>query len=566
MKNNHPHPENRARRLRPAVLILAGVLAVAALALWWGRDPATPESGPRPTFTVRQGPLTISVTEAGTIRPREQVILKSEVEGQTVILYLIEEGTQVEKGDLLVELDVSKLEDDRVNQQIQVINAEAALINARENFEVVKSQAVADVDQTALDLQFAGQDLEQYQEGEYPKQKKEAEAKITLAEETLTNAKNAHEWSRKLFAEKYLSETELKRDELAWQKARLDLELARDDLHLLENFTYKRRMAELTSNLKQTEMALERVKRKAAADVAQAEAKLKASEAEYRQQQDKLTKLETQITKTKIHAPMDGTVIYATSTKMSWRASEEPLDEGQAVRERQELIYLPTTASYNAEIKVHESSLDKIRPDMPVLLSIDALPGKSFSGRVFSIAPLPDPTSMFLNPDLKVYNTVIRIDANGGNGGELRNGMSCRAEIIVARYPEAIHVPVQAVLRVAGQPTVYVEEEGKVLPRPVTIGLDNNRMVRIIDGLAPGETVLLAPPLAAGRTAEAAGGEASVPAADRTAAETAPPLASPAGPGGAGADRGAADRGAADRGAPDRPQRGRAIGRPGGEP
>lgn len=475
-----------------ALVLLITVIAINGLRVAGKSDTQVAD---QPTYTVRQGPLTISVTEAGAIRPREQIILKNEVEGQTVILYVIEEGKEVSKGDLLVELDVSKLEDLRVNQQIQVINGEATYINARENLEVVKSQAQADIDKAALDFEFARQDLEQYKDGEYPKQKKEETSKITLAEETLTNAKNTFDWSQKLFDEKYLSETELKKDELAWKKTRLDLELARDSMNLLQNFTYKRKMAELKSSLKQTEMALERITRKVAADIAQAAARLKASEAEFQQQKDKLSKIDLQIGKTKIYAPMDGTVIYASSTKMNWRSSEEPLDEGQIVRERQELIYLPTTASYNAEIKVHETSLKKIRVGLPVRISIDALPGRNFTGKIASIAPLPDATSMFMNPDLKVYASIIEID---GNGADLRNGMSCQAEIVVEHFDKATYVPVQAMIRVGGKSTIYVKEGQKFAARQVKIGLDNNRMIHVVEGLASGETVLLTPPLAAG--------------------------------------------------------------------
>ncbi len=461
----------------------------------------------QPTFTVAPGPLTISVVEAGTIRPREQIILKSEVEGSAVILFLVNEGTQVKKGELLVELDASNLIDQRVSQQIQVINAEANNVNASENLAVVKSQAQADVEQAELDLRFARQDLVQYQEGEFPKLKKEAEVAITLAEETLTNASNTYEWSQKLFAEKYISEAELKQDELSRQKAQIDLELAKDELALLTNFTYTRKMAELQSAASQAEMALERIRRKSAADVVQANAKLKASEAELKQQQNQFNRIEHQISKTKIYAPMDGTVIYATSTRMSWRSNSEPLDEGQAVRERQELIYLPTTASYNAEIKVHESSLEKIHLGLPVQISIDALPGRSFTGKVTSIAPLPDATSMFMNPDLKVYNTMIEID---GNGSALRNGMSCQAEIVIERFAETLYVPLQSVLRISGTPTVYVAGANGFEPRTVTTGLDNNRMIQIISGLSRGAEVLLTPPLAAAEktdtTAPAAAG------------------------------------------------------------
>lgn len=503
---------DKTNRLRTGVVAAFLVVAVVVGAVFFFApgDRQNSSQAMQPTFGVRQGPLTISVNVAGTIRPREQVILKNEVEGQTVVLFLIEEGKEVKKGDLLVELDASQLVDQRVNQQIQVINTEAAFVNARENREVVRSQTQADVDQAGLTLEFARQDLAQYTDGEYPKLEKEAKAKITLAEETQANAKNTYDWSQKLFVEKYLSEAELKKDELSWKKASLDLELARDDLNLLQNFTYKRRLAELESDLKQANMALERTRRKAAADLVQAEAKLKAGEAEFNQQKDKLTKIEEQIGKTRILAPMDGTVIYASSTKMSWHSNDEPLGEGQAVRERQELIYLPTTAAYNAEGKIHESSLQKIRLGLPVRITIDALPGKQFTGRVSSIAPLPDATSMFMNPDLKVYNSVIQID---GNGAELRNGMSCQAEIVVDHFADALFVPVQSVLLVGGRPTVYVQEGREAVAREIVIGLDNNSMVQVTGGLLAGEKVLLAPPLAAAQVQENNGPVSPLPGA-----------------------------------------------------
>jgi hypothetical protein len=75
--------------------------------------------------------------------------------------------------------------------------------------------------------------------------------------------------------------------------------------------------------------------------------------------------------------------------------------------------------------------------------------------------------------------------------------MSCKAEIIVEQHAEVVYIPVQAVLRVAGQPTVYVVKDGIVKERKVDIGLDNNSMVIVRSGLAEGEVVLLTPPLKA---------------------------------------------------------------------
>jgi len=119
---------------------------------------------------------------------------------------------------------------------------------------------------------------------------------------------------------------------------------------------------------------------------------------------------------------------------------------------------------------------------------------------------------MWLNPDLKIYNTQIYLlgDCEG-----MRTGMTCQATVIVERYSDVVYVPVQAVLRVGRVPTVYVlKGDQQVEPRNVEIGLDNNSMVRIISGLTAGEKVLLAPPLASG-TAPPAGKVPKKPGASK---------------------------------------------------
>ncbi|MBU0544863.1 MAG: efflux RND transporter periplasmic adaptor subunit [Proteobacteria bacterium] len=474
-------------------LLLALVIAfLLALNLFQGNDETVSDTA---TFAVKKGPLTISVTESGTIKAREQAVIKNEVEGKTTILTLVSEGDQVKKGDMLIELDASGLIDNKIDQQIKVQNVEASFVGARENLAVVRNQAQSDVDQAELTLEFAGQDLKKYLEGEYPNQKKQAQAKITLAEEELARASEKLKWSKTLQGENYLSYTELQADELAEKKAALDLEMAKNELSLLEDFTYQRNLAELKSKVKEAEMALERTGRKARANVVQAEADLKAKESEFEQQKSKLQKTERQIEKAKIYAPSDGQVIYATSARMGgFRSNVEPLEVGREVRESEELIHLPTTTSVNVEFSIHEASLKKVRPGLPARVTVDALPGKVFTGSVAVIAPLPDARSAWMNPDLKVYRSELQLD---GNQSGLRAGMSCRVEIIVAEYDEVVYVPVQAVARVGSQTGVYVMKEGRSELRAVEIGLDNNRVVHIKSGLQEGDIVSLTPSLAA---------------------------------------------------------------------
>jgi hypothetical protein len=202
------------------------------------------------------------------------------------------------------------------------------------------------------------------------------------------------------------------------------------------------------------------------------------------------------------------------------------------------LIYLPTTSVFKADVSVHESQLAKLKVGLPVRITVQAIPGKSYWGRVATISPMPDAQSMWMNPDLKVYRTEIHLQ---GDAQGLRTGMGCEAQIIVDEFEDVVSVPVQAVVRVAGAPTVYLTKGGKVEPRTVELGLDNNRMAHILSGLEAGDEVLLAPPLS---DSEAASDQEMTPEVPELAAiperpaptaggpaEAAPPAAGAQGPG-----------------------------------
>jgi len=490
--------QNKKNRLKGVLAIALPILLVATAAAvrWSGGEEATEDI---PTFEVKRGPLTISIDASGTIKALDQEVITCKVKGEggregggVTILTLVPEGTRVKKGDLLIELDSSSFEDQLVAEQIALQTAETALISAQETLEVGKNQAASDLEQAQLALTFAGEDLKKYKEGDYQNELTDAESQIVVKEEAEQQAADKYKWSQQLFAEKYISETELKADELALSRASLEVKLAKSQLQLLKEFTYKRQIAQLESDKWQAEMALERAKRKAKADVVLLEAALYEAQSTLERQKEVVKKLETNIANTMIYAPADGMVVYATSQDHH-RGNTEPLDVGQQVRERRELIHLPTSDKVKAEIKVHESSMRKVKVGLPVVVTVDALSERAFTGRVVKIAMLPDAQMVWLNPDLKIYTTEVHID---GDNSDLRTGMSCRASIVIDQYEDVVYVPVQAVVRIGDQPTVYVIKDGKDEIRNVEIGLDNDRMVHVISGLEPGERVKLAPPLA----------------------------------------------------------------------
>jgi len=513
-----------------AVVLLACVAITAGVyALWFRGDDNSQRA---PVFIAQRGPMTIDIVESGTIKNRDPVIVKSQVWGQAKILWLIDEGVDVAEGDLLVQLDASGFEDAKISNEIAVHNAKAGLVKAEEDLALTESQGQSDVSVAELNYKLARLDLKKYVKGDYPEQIQKAEADITIAREELERAVDKLEWSTRLEGEGYITQTELQADELALQKSQLDLQLAERRLAVLKEYTHERQLAELESDVEQTEKALERTRRAAVRNNRQAQATLEAKQADHERNELRLKKVMDQITNCEIRAPVGGMVVYSTTGSGRWRHMSEPLSEGQEVREGQELIYLPTTSSMMAEVNIPEASIRKVKPGMPVQVTVDALPDRIFSARVAEIDLLPDARSAWLNPDLKEYRTDIHLE---GDGEGLRIGMNCKARIVVERYDAAIYVPVQSVVRVNGQPMVYVQSGDDVVARPVEIGLDNNRMVHIISGLREGEKVLLAPPLAesstgpdrpegAGRPDRRRQGEPTTkPAGATTAEPTTPP-------------------------------------------
>jgi HlyD family secretion protein len=240
-------------------------------------------------------------------------------------------------------------------------------------------------------------------------------------------------------------------------------------------------------------MALERIQRKAKSNILQTEIDLAAKKAEFKRQSDKLKEDEDQIKATRIYAPSDGLVLYASSVSIKHGRNKEPLAAGSSVYERQAIILLPDTTKMMASIKIHETNIKKLSLGMPAHITVDALPDCDFSGHLEHIAPLPDPSSFWMNPDLKVYNTEVYIDSSTAN---LRSGMTCEVEIIAETHTNALFVPLQSVIRINGKPKVFtVNKYGETKSVTVQTGSNNGRMIHILSGISQGEQVMLTPPL-----------------------------------------------------------------------
>lgn len=103
------------------------------------------------TYTVTREDLPITVKESGELVAMNETVVRSDVEGQSTIISLIPEGSRVEKGQKLVELDVSELVEKRANQEIAVEKARNALEQARTQKDILEQELRAK-ENTAVSL------------------------------------------------------------------------------------------------------------------------------------------------------------------------------------------------------------------------------------------------------------------------------------------------------------------------------------------------------------------------------------------------------------------------------
>lgn len=476
-------------------LPLTVFVAVVGALVWYGTGPGAwfePDAtGLAEGAPVRRGPLRISVVERGNLDAADSASLKSEIEGQVTILYLIDEGVNVAEGDLVCELDSTELLEKRFQRELSVRNAEAAYIKSQQSFEIQESQNISDVALAEQNLEFAREDLRKFREGDRGSRLAQAQESIELAKEEFKRAQDKLDWSERLASKGFLTATELEADRLANNRAKILLEQAKRNSDLLVEFELPREEAELVAAVQEAERELDRVRLQAKARIVDFETAMRTNKDKLDLESDKLAKLEDQIGKTKLYAPRDGMVVYA-KLPGGRMGRGEPMEEGAQVRERQEIITIPSERGMVAQASLHESVLKQVRTGQECVVKVDSLPELSFRGRVEFVAPLPDQQSWWANPNLRVYRTDIAVlDRHP----EMRPGMSCSIEILVEDIEDAIHVPVQSVFRHEGGNVAFVVgSDGEAEQRSVEVGSYNDRWVQVRSGLSEGEIVLLSPP------------------------------------------------------------------------
>ena len=296
-------------------------------------------------------------------------------------------------------------------------------------------------------------------------------------------------YSESLYNEGFLTRTEYERDSLSAQRSRIALDKARRAKDLLEKYDDPRQQETLIADIEEANRELERVRLQADARLVDFQASVKSAKAKLDLETADLIKINDQLSKATVRAPVAGLVVYARE-RSRW-GNGDPIAEGTEVRERQELVTIPREGGMIVEASLHESVIKKVQPGQKCTIRIDAIPGRSFSGTVEFVSLLPDSTNFWANPNQRLFPTRVIVDEAIQ---EMRPGMSCEVEILVDSLEDVLQVPVQAVFRSGSRNLCFVDTPNGVEEVEVEVGEDNGRWVEIKSGLQEGQTVLLSPP------------------------------------------------------------------------
>jgi len=197
---------------------------------------------------------------------------------------------------------------------------------------------------------------------------------------------------------------------------------------------------------------------------------LDAAEANYKKAEAQLAAAEVGTTDYEITAPWDGIV------------SKVSIAEGNYVAPRAELIEIFDPQSLALRFAVAEEDAARIQIGTPLQVSLDAFPGKSFEANISRLYGELDPTTR-----------TRLVEAKLKDGPELAPGMFARVRLVLDTARDATVVPLSAILvQPGGEAIAFVVENGKAFRRNVVTGIEQEHEVQVLEGIAPGETVVVA--------------------------------------------------------------------------
>lgn len=184
-----------------------------------------------------------------------------------------------------------------------------------------------------------------------------------------------------------------------------------------------------------------------------------------------------QLAKTVLRAPFAGVVAELRTELGEWITPSPP---GIPMPPVLDLI---DPAAVYVTAPLDEVDVARIRVSLPVRVSLDSFPGRSFPGRVRRVAPYV--------VDIEKQNRTFDIDVDLDDGPDVSRlppGASADVEVLLESREASLRVPSHAVNE-AGK--VLLVRDGVIVEQAVKTGIRGWEFTEITEGLAKGDAVVV---------------------------------------------------------------------------
>ncbi|MDD5204216.1 MAG: efflux RND transporter periplasmic adaptor subunit, partial [Desulfobacterales bacterium] len=158
------------------------------------------------------------------------------------------------------------------------------------------------------------------------------------------------------------------------------------------------------------------------------------------------------------------------------------VDQGEFVDKGKPLLDLVDVEKIKINVDMPELDVRFIQSGQAAKVTVDALPGSEWTGTVDFVSFKADPGTKTFQVRVVIPNADHRV----------RPGMIARVAFLRRVIPEAVTAPLFAIVEKSGERMVFVENDGIIQARAVSLGVIEGDRIQVTKGLNPGDRLVIA--------------------------------------------------------------------------
>lgn len=505
-------------------------LAVAGVVLILGRAAAEPErdadkaktevkaksngkaegksaSAKPPAAKAEKGTFKVEATFKGVFEAANahEIILRPKAWAGLPVAEVIEAGSEVKKGDVLLKLDSEKIDKAIRDMETEIAAGELAMQQAEREFPLMKTAAKMDLDNSRRNAQMAQENFEKFKREDKSFVFEMAHYRKKSAQEYLENEEEELKQLEKMYRRKDLTEeTEeiiLKRQRSAVDQAKFFARSTERSIDSMLKLMLPRQEKEMEDAAERAALSLKRAEATWELALRQKEMALEKARADRAKAREKLAEVKADRELFTVKSPADGLVYYGKCVNGYWATAPlvaPRLNRGGSVQSDEVVMTVVSPDKLFLRGGVEEKDSRSFAKGATCKVVPNAMPDVKLDGTVTKLSAVP------------VANDRMAALGGGGSGPyevrvevkdapkSLVPGMTANVKVETYRKDDAVTVPSSAVFSDdADEDKHYVyklDADNKPEKRWVTVGKKANGKSEIVSGLSAGDEITLTKP------------------------------------------------------------------------